>query len=493
MVAPAAISVPRTKLAVDPETNSYQWKTTRRMYPLRPHPVQRSMVESSARFKIVPAGRRSGKTERAKRLLIKALFDCHPWSAEYKPPTYNGITWDDPHFFAAAPTRDQAKRIWWNDLKCMIHKDYVSKISESELTIYTKWGASLSVVGLDKPERIEGSPWDGGVVDEIATCKPGIFDANIRPALSDRNGWLILLGVPDMDAAGQVEYKKRVDAIRARDPKYSEWQCFTWPSSDIVDPAEIASAMRTMDPQLFAQEYGGDFVLAGGLAFPSFDLATHIQDDEAVYDHNLPVCISWDFNVNPFCFGIIQHSKAKGIRPRVIHEFRLTDSDTNVACNAFFEWYEKLHYKPPSIHIYGDASGNARDSTSGVTDWVIIQKMLKNLQPRFNIPSANPPIKDTVNAVRARLKNAAGDVGMVIHSQATRLISDLQEALWPDDLMEQHSLAWLRYFLAQEYPVGYDIETSDGFRHVSNNGAYNRGRPVAAVAPHLTASPRVVR
>lgn len=465
-------------------------------------------MNSPARFKIVPAGRRSGKTEWAKRRLIKALFDCHPWSKDYKKPEFNGQTWDNPHFFAAAPTRDQAKRIWWNDLKKMIHPDYVENISETELKITTKWGADLSVVGLDKPQRIEGSPWDGGVIDEISNCVPGLLDANVRPALADRNGWLWLIGVPDMDSPGQVEYKRLVDMAKSGiDP---EWECFAWPSGDIIDPKELESAKRRMDPMMYDQEFGGLFVLASGLCFPTFNLNQHVDNagTEAVYDYLLPICLSFDFNVNPFCFGVIQHKKSErvyvgtakpAIRPRVIHEFRLSDSDTNVACNAFLDWYDALPQKPPSLSIYGDASGIARDSTSGQTDWTIIAKALKNLSPKFQVPSSNPPIKDTVNAVRARLRNAAGEIGLIINPQARQLIDDFQTALWPTDLEPQHSIAWLRYFMSQEYPVTMDAPAIDGntARYIVQ-GQTHRGvrqeRQAITNGPsrHVSSSPRVV-
>ena len=45
-----------------------------RWYELKEHPVQRALVnavENGVRFPIVPAGRRSGKTERAQRFLAR--------------------------------------------------------------------------------------------------------------------------------------------------------------------------------------------------------------------------------------------------------------------------------------------------------------------------------------------------------------------------------------------------------------------------------------
>ena len=38
------------------------------------------------------------------------------------------------------------------------------------------------MVGLDRPQRMEGVSWDGGVIDEYADRRPGTFDAHVRPA-----------------------------------------------------------------------------------------------------------------------------------------------------------------------------------------------------------------------------------------------------------------------------------------------------------------------
>src|ERR687898_700660 len=108
---------------------------TPRWYPLRPHPEQLRLMNSTARFKIVPAARRSGKSERAKRnLIIQALEE----SAEGK--------WLDYRYFAAAPTRDQARAIFWNDLKAMVPKRLLGgRIRESDLTIPLITGAEITV------------------------------------------------------------------------------------------------------------------------------------------------------------------------------------------------------------------------------------------------------------------------------------------------------------------------------------------------------------
>ena len=356
--------------------------------------------------------------------------------------------WSDPRYFAAAPTRDQAKRIFWSDLKRLVPPYWKLSTCETDLRITTKWGAELWVVGLDKAERVEGTPWDGCVIDELANCKSGIWDANIRPALSDRKGWAWLIGVPDFDGPSQVEYARMYDMARTgQDP---EWAGFNWGSADILPASEVESARRTMDATLFDQEFGGVFVKPGGLAFMDFDSATHVRDDIATYDPSLPLCWSLDFNVDPFCTGVIQHHQGK---VRVIAEVITRDSSTPVMVNAFLERAQHEGWNLRDLRIYGDATGNARDTTSGESDWAIVRRMLREYEPKYKVPVSPWPIKDTLNSVRAKLKNAAGEVSLWINSSCRQLIADFGNLLWPSDLSEGHCVAWLRYFSQWEYPV----------------------------------------
>lgn len=306
------------------------------------------------------------------------------------------------------------------------------------------------MVGLDKPARIEGIAWDEGTIDEYADTKPGSFDAHIRPAISDRAGRIDFLGVPDMDGPAQVEYEEMCQRGQRGD---DEWADFAWGSEGILPQSEIDSMRRTMDPRVFEQETTGKFVLRTGRAFPDWNIATHVKPLD--YDPALPICWSLDFNVNPMCSGVIQHHKGQ---IRVIDEFVLPDSKTDSAVDAFLERAATQGWKLDDLGVYGDASGTARDSTSGVSDWYIIRNRLKAvLGERFKlrVPSANPPIKDTINAVNAKLKSASGEVSLFVDPKCRVLIDNFRTALWPspDDLEGEHCIAWLRYFVHREHRV----------------------------------------
>jgi hypothetical protein len=417
---------------------------TRRWTTLRAHDEQLRLWADRHRFVIIPAGRRSGKTELAKRRLILKLFQ----------KTSHG---SPGRFFAAAPTRDQAKRIFWRDLCDLLRPRWKAVENASELRIQTTNGAELYVLGLDKPQRIEGTSWDGGVIDEYADCKPGTFDAHIRPALGDRQGWLWLIGVPDVDGPAQVEYEKFYHLAKSgTDP---DWATYHWPSAEILPPEEIASAKRHMDARLFEQEMLGRFILVGGRAFPDYSDSLHVTNVE--YDPELPICWSLDFNINPMCSGVLQHKNGD---IRVLEELVLPDTQTNVAVTAFLDRAAERGWNLQQLQVYGDATGNARDSTSGKSDWTIIKNRLAHLSPKFCVPRSNPAIKETLNAINARLKSADGTVSLHIHPDCRQLISDFRTALWPSPMLlhEEHALAWLRYFVHREYPIRLERKAAKG-------------------------------
>jgi hypothetical protein len=243
-----------------------------------------------------------------------------------------------------------------------------------------------------------------------------------------------------------VLYEDMVLTARAGvDP---EWGCFSWPSADILPAEEVESARRRMDRRIFEQEYLGKFVFAGGRAFSDFNPALHVRP--TAYDPSLPICWSLDFNIDPMCSGVIQHSHG---HVRVIDELTLRDTATEPACDAFLERAGRNGWNLEGLTIYGDASGWARDSTSGKSDWMIVQNRLRDFSPRFGVHNKNPLVKDSVNAVRAKVSDAEGVTRIRIDPRCAQLIDDFRCALSDKPLESQHALAWLRYFVHYEFPV----------------------------------------
>ncbi len=369
---------------------------------MRRHPAGERYSDCKARFNFVAAGRRSGKTLRLKAKVIRAAAV--------------GTAFADPRFFLCAPTRDQAKRIFWNDLKAMIPRAIQESVSESELMIRISNGSCIYVVGLDKPARIEGPPWDGGGITEIANVKKGAWEENIRPALSDRNGWCDLEGVPE---GRNHAYALAREAEAEQDEllQLSEWGYHHWKSAEVLPATEIESAKRMLDPLTFKQEFEADFVSFQGSAYYSFASNVHAEH-RLRYNDRRALILSLDFNVAPGVAVIGQEQTLPNgeMGTGWIDEVWIErDSNTLKVMDKFLERYANHR---GILQLHGDASGGAKGSAKVAgSDWELALQKLKPVfggRLKAEYPRANPSERSRLNAVNSRLCSALGIVRMMV-------------------------------------------------------------------------------
>lgn len=431
---------------------------------LRWHEEQQRFWHSDKRFQMSPAGRRSGKSEIAKRKLIKRAlaFNAYP----------------DGWFVYAAPTVAQGKRIAWNHLKNLIPKRFLAgRPSESGLTIKLITGTEITVVGMDKPERVEGRPLDGIVLDEYGNMKANTWKEHVRPALStpDRYGWAIFVGVPE----GRNHYYNLWRDF-ALNPDKKDWGGYHWKSSEII-PEEAAAARADMDIQTYLQEYEGEFINFEGRAYYAFENDQHSPRGTRVYyDDEMPLIFCFDFNRTPGVALVCQEVKVPGWldmgpqqkqgqeEPRItgaIDEVYIErNSTTEKVCERLQrKWKE--HEGP--VHIYGDASGGSRHSSSlHGSDWDIVRNVLgphfgHRYKERFG--RKNPPIRGRLNAVNSRLQSADGTIRMVVDSKlCPSLVKDFEgvecdsagDIIKPLGTALTHISDGLGYYLADVFPAG---------------------------------------
>ena len=235
--------------------------TLTRWYALREHAEQRRLWTSLARFKVAACGRRSGKTEISKRFAVKSAMAPHDVS--------------DYHVLLGSPTWQQSRRVFWRDIKALCPtwalkgQDRRRAISESEMTIDFANGAQIVVTGLDRPQRAEGTPVDLAIIDESADVKEEAFTEHIRPGLSERGGQAWLVGTPD----GRKWFWQA--AQKAQEDASGLWSFHTWPSSTVLDPAEIEIARAELDQRTFEQEYCASFLDATGRVYYAFRRELH--------------------------------------------------------------------------------------------------------------------------------------------------------------------------------------------------------------------------
>jgi hypothetical protein len=411
-----------------------------RWYKLRDHEVQLSLIHDVCRFKVVPAGRRSGKTERFKRHVVKQAM-AHPGG----------------RFFAAAPTRDQVKKIFWSDLKLLsLSSIHARRPSESDLIIHFDNDAEIHLVGLDQPARIEGVVWDGGGIDEMADVKGEAWESNIRPALDtfnpmrpDYRAWCWLFGVPD----GLNHYYDLAEYARtAGDP---DWKLYHWKSSDILPPDVIEAAKRQMSKKQYLQEYEASFETASGRIYDDYGPANWC---EAVIEPHEQLLWMHDFNYSPMssCIGVMRDA---GVH--LLEEIILTSAVARQSAEEFVERYASHRNK--HVVIYGDPAGKAGEKHGQSSDYIEIEKVLNAHGWGFTrkIRPSTRSIKDGQNAVRAKIMNAAGEVSLFVNPSTAKYV---HKALATGQLKKgstfleedgefQHVGTAVRYFIDYEFPT----------------------------------------
>jgi len=367
-----------------------------RWYKLKDHPVQLALVEAvlrGVRFPLVPSGRRSGKTERFKRFLTKQAMRV--------PGPY----------FAAAPTHDQAKKIFWQDL-CLLAMTSLQgrQPNVSERIIYLDNGSEIHVLGLDKPQRIEGIPWKGGGIDEVADIKPDAWEANILPALNtvnpsepDYRAWCWLLGVPD----GLNHYYDLCQkAELGLDPNF---EVFHWKSAEILPPDVIEAMKRAMSARQFRQEFEAAFENATGRIYEDYSVA---NTDRSVLLPHEEILWMHDQNYTPLSSAI---GVQRGQNLHLVDEIVLESAISKQSAMEFVERFKD--HKNKRVQLFGDPAGRAGEKHGHASDYTDIEGVLRETGwwVERRVKKAAPAIKDRQNAVRAKICTADGKRSLFVN------------------------------------------------------------------------------
>lgn len=208
-------------------------------------PWQEDVFADSTRFKIVAAGRRTGKSRLAAWLLI-----------------INALQVTRGHVFYVAPTQGQARDIMWSTLMELGHEVIKSAhINNLQITLVN--GATISLKGADRPETMRGVSLKYLVMDEYADMKPEVWEQILRPALADQKGGAMFIGTP---MGRNHFYDLYTYGALADDPTYKSWH-FTSYDNPLLDPEEIDIAKKSMSSFAFKQEFLASFEAQGSEIF----------------------------------------------------------------------------------------------------------------------------------------------------------------------------------------------------------------------------------
>lgn len=218
-----------------------------------PHALQREVLTSDARFCVVAAGRRFGKTE------VGAI-----WAAERADRRDRETWW-------VAPTYQQAD-IGWTTLRdvlpdAAIDDDRTHRSYPRQLAFVG--GGIVSFRSADRPDSLRGAGLDALVVDEAAFVRGEVWREELRPTLMDVEAPALLLSTPH----GPGWFRDQFEKGRSGDfSEYRSWQAPTEANPYISDE-EVEQLRGELPDRVVQQEIEAQFLDSAGAIFTDIDAA----------------------------------------------------------------------------------------------------------------------------------------------------------------------------------------------------------------------------
>ena len=146
----------------------------------------------------------------------------------------------------------------------------------------------------------------------------------------------------------------------------------------------------------------------------------------------------------------------------LLDEIVLTSAVSKQSALEFVEKYKDHQNK--TVYIYGDPAGRAGEKHGHKSDYNDIEDVLRAHGWKFQrrVANAHPAIKDRQNAVRAKIKNAMGEVSLYVNPQTApwshKGLATVQlqaGSTFQEDQKNQyqHITTAIGYCVAYEWPV----------------------------------------
>jgi hypothetical protein len=391
---------------------------------------RREVLSHPARFKVITAGRRFGKSVLGLMFLLKGemLQGQNRW---YLSPTYR-----------------QGKLTVWPILKSIIRNQPDWKINETELSC-TRLGVTIAIKGSDASDNLRGAELSRVVLDEYAYQKPGVFEEVIYPMLTTTHGNALMIGTPDGFSSNNF-YDYFLKG-QGRDSQWKSWQ-FKTIDGGFVDEKELELAKSNLDERAYRQEFMASFETAANRAAWAFDRSKHVMKAEELSSYFI---IGIDFNVDYMTAVLACVYSDQTIH--YVDEIRRRNSSTELLANEMKTLWPKI------TEVYPDPAGTARSTTSSRSD----HQILRDHGYRVLAARRHPSHRDRLNALNRKLQDANGKIKMTVDPKCVYLIKDLEQVqrdrkggIDKSNIELTHSLDAATYLISYKWPIVQRIATS---------------------------------
>lgn len=218
----------------------------------KPHPAQAAVHASPARFKVLSAGRRWGKT----RLGVLECLDV---------AGRGGLAW------WVAPSY-KISQVGWKPLSRIASRIPGADVRLGDLEVRLPGGGTVAVRSADSEGGLRGEGLNFVVLDEAAFMRDTVWTEELRPALSDHLGGALFISTPK----GRNWFWSIFQRGAAGE---AGWASFTYPTSanPYIAKSEIEAARKDLPELVFLQEYEAQFVEMEGAVFRRIQEAATLE------------------------------------------------------------------------------------------------------------------------------------------------------------------------------------------------------------------------
>lgn len=389
---------------------------------------QQNIVKSNARFKVVRAGRRAGKS-----------------TYSIEEMCYEAMTGNDRNVFYIAPTQIQSRKIIWEALKSRLGGIGEANESRLEVRLPTTQGgfSTIYVAGWENRENFRGMKAHLIVFDELDTMKDFFigWQEIFRPALTDTAGKAIFIGTPKKENPNL----RRLEKLSETD---SDFACFHFRTEDnpYIPREEIEKAKQEIDFETFKQEYLAEYVDNAGALFrytSLVDVFTNTVDKKN--DKFLSVDIADDGSdktIFSFWEGLEEYRR---------EAFERLNTESIIAKIREYASQDKIPYSHIVVDAIGVGAGVASSSyLDGIIGYKSSYSAIKTDQNIVRLPNINHLPK--AEALTSDYKN--------LRSQCIFTLADLAN----NHKIASKVTGKFKEVIIEELGAYQDVSTGDGKR-----------------------------
>jgi phage terminase large subunit len=345
--------------------------------PYEPRPAFLPFHTRKARWSVIVAHRRAGKTVACVNELIKAAIDSDK---------------KDGRYAYIAPQFNQAKDIAWLYLQRYAGVIPGASFNESELRVDLPNGSRIRLYGADNPDRLRGIYLDGVILDEYADMRPSVWGEVIRPLLADRQGWAVFIGTPKGHNAFYDVWEKADESWYRLRLRASE--------TGLIDPEELVGARSQMTEDQYQQEFECSFEAAIMGAYYGKEM--RLAEDEGrlmrvPVEAGAEVITAWDLGIGDST--AIWFAQVVGREPRIVDYYEASGA----GLDHYMRVLDQRGYKYGTHLLPFDAE--VTELGTGLSR----VEVMRNLGMRHYRVVAKLPVDDGIQAARLFLRKCVFD------------------------------------------------------------------------------------